>query len=119
MHELRKGGRVESPAAWIFGIARHKLLDHYRRRGRTESRFSTDIDVDIAVEAADDEARERAIAALAELPSTQRAVLVLHYMDGFSVAEVAAALERSVEAVESLLARGRRGFKLAYKEASE
>ncbi len=119
VRELRKGGRVESPAAWIFGIARHKLLDHYRRRGQTESRFSTETDVDVAIEPTDDDARGRAVAALGAVPPTQRAVLVLHYMDGFSVAEVAAILERSVEAVESLLARGRNGFKLAYKEASE
>lgn len=29
--ELRKGKRVDDPLAWIRGIARHKLMDHYRR----------------------------------------------------------------------------------------
>jgi len=119
VRELRRGGRVESPSAWIFGIARHKLLDHYRRCRRTESRFSTETDVDVTVDPADPEASDRAVEALKELPPAQRAVLVLHYMDGFSVAEVASTLERSVDAVESLLARGRRSFKIAYKEASE
>jgi RNA polymerase sigma-70 factor (ECF subfamily) len=119
VRELRKGGRVESPAAWIFGIARHKLVDHYRRRGRTESRVSAETDVDVAIEPADDDTGERAVAALRDVPAAQRAVLVLHYMDGFSVAEVAATIDRSLEAVESLLARGRRSFKIAYQEASQ
>ena len=32
--ELRKDRHVDEPMSWIFGIARHKLLDHYRRDGR-------------------------------------------------------------------------------------
>src|SRR5262245_27259618 len=34
--ELKKGKRVRTPIAWIYGIARHKLLDHYRRQERSE-----------------------------------------------------------------------------------
>jgi RNA polymerase sigma-70 factor, ECF subfamily len=30
--ELKKDKRVATPVAWIYGIARHKLLDHYRRQ---------------------------------------------------------------------------------------
>lgn len=120
VNELRKGRIVETPAAWIFGIARHKLLDHYRRSRQLETRFDGEREVDVAmsIDLDGDDVRERVIAALAAVPPAQRAVLVLHYLDGFSVAQVAATLERSVEAVESLLARGRRGFKLAYKEAA-
>ena len=36
VRELKKGRRPEAPIPWIYGIARHKLLDHYRRRERTE-----------------------------------------------------------------------------------
>ena len=32
--ELKKDRRVKTPVAWIYGIARHKLLDHYRRQER-------------------------------------------------------------------------------------
>jgi DNA-directed RNA polymerase specialized sigma24 family protein len=44
---------------------------------------------------------------------------VLCYVDGFSVAEAATVLGTSVEAVESLLARGRQSFKRAYEEGIE
>ena len=62
------------------------------------------------------EAHDRAVAALAAVPASQRAALVLRHFDGYSVPEVAAMLGKSVEAVESLLARGRATFRVAYTE---
>jgi RNA polymerase sigma-70 factor (ECF subfamily) len=46
--------------------------------------------------------------ALAELPDRQRVALTLVHFEGLSNIEAAAALEVSVDALESLLARGRR-----------
>src|SRR5262245_15788032 len=34
VNELKKRRRVKTPMGWIYGIARHKLLDHYRRQER-------------------------------------------------------------------------------------
>ena len=34
--ELKKGRQVAAPIAWIYGIARHKLLDYYRRQEQDE-----------------------------------------------------------------------------------
>ncbi|MEP6812458.1 MAG: RNA polymerase sigma factor [Actinomycetota bacterium] len=113
--ELKKGRPVDAPVAWIYGIARHKLLDHYRRQERLERRRLRE---PAAEPAPPHEADDRALAALAAVPATQRIALVLRHVDGLSVPEVAAALGRSIEAVESLLARGRVGFKRAYGEAS-
>ena len=119
--ELRKGRRVEAPIPWIYGIARHKLLDHYRRQQRAERAVETDVGrelADVPLDASGEEARDRAIAALAGVPAAQRAALALRYLDGFSTAEVAAVLGKSAKAVESLLGRGRESFKRAYLEAS-
>ena len=118
--ELQKGKRVEAPIAWVYGIARHKLLDHYRRQTRTERELSLawqadEIENELLVPD-DEEGRERATAALASVAASQRAALVLVYLDGFSVPEAARLLGRSVEAVESLLARGRQAFKRSYLE---
>lgn len=118
--ELKKDKQVDTPVAWIYGIARHKLLDHYRREERTERELSLawradEIDDELVVP---DEARERATAALASVAASQRAALVLCYVDGYSVPEAARLLSKSVEAVESLLARGRQAFKRSYLEAS-
>jgi RNA polymerase sigma-70 factor (ECF subfamily) len=118
--ELKKGKRVRQPSAWIYGIARHKLLDHYRREQRSNRQVILDSTLDEVEEepvAPDDRAgRERAIAALSAVTASQRAALVLCYVDGYSVPEAARLLGKSVEGVESLLARGRQTFKRAYLE---
>jgi RNA polymerase sigma-70 factor (ECF subfamily) len=120
--ELKKGRRVATPMGWIYGIARHKLLDHYRRQERAERELLVAFEADeiegVLVLPDDARARERAVTALVSVAATQRAALVLCYLDGFSVAETAALLGKSVEAVESLLARGRQSFKRAYREES-
>jgi RNA polymerase sigma-70 factor (ECF subfamily) len=121
--ELRKGVLVEAPVSWVLGIARHKLVDHYRSEARRERRLEVawqaeEIEARLA-DADDEEARRRALAALDGVPALQRAALVLRYLDGLSVPEVAAALGRSVEAAESLLARGRESFKRLYMGAGD
>jgi RNA polymerase sigma-70 factor (ECF subfamily) len=116
--ELRKGRRPEAPIPWIYGIARHKLLDHYRRQVRAEQPLA---DVELALDESplpeqDDGGRERAVAALAAVPISQRTVLVLCYLDGFTATEVGDELGKSTAAVYSLLERGRESFKRAYLE---
>ncbi len=121
--ELRRGTVVVAPVPWILGIARHKLLDHLRRQRRsgwTLLSWEDTVDHDALIAPEDDEvARERAIAALAVVPSPQREALVLRYLDGFSVPEVAVALDRSVSAAESLLTRGRVAVRRSFQEASD
>jgi RNA polymerase sigma-70 factor, ECF subfamily len=119
--ELRKGRRVDAPMRWIYGIARHKLLDHYRRAEQIERTHARDPDAELGEIALDEnvgDARDRAVAALAAVAASQRAALVLCYLDGFSVREIAAALGKSTAAVHSLLERGRAAFKSAYLEAA-
>ncbi len=117
--ELKKGRRPEVPIPWIYGIARHKLLDHYRRQERAELPVDPQIELpELPLEAPSLGVREDAIAALAAVPAAQRAALVLHYVDGFSMREVAGLLDRTEKAVEGLLGRGRETFKRAYLEAS-
>ncbi|MFP3468128.1 sigma factor-like helix-turn-helix DNA-binding protein, partial [Leifsonia sp. SIMBA_070] len=48
---------------------------------------------------------------LSALPERQRAAIVLVHLEEMSNIDAAAAMEVSVEALESLLARGRRGLK--------
>jgi RNA polymerase sigma-70 factor (ECF subfamily) len=120
--ELRRGKPVAVPLPWLFGIARHKLLDHLRRQRRAGWTLLSwdDAGDDELIAPEDDEAaRERAILALAIIPSPQREALVLRYLDGFSVPEVATALGRSVSAAESLLARGRVAFRRAFQEVGD
>lgn len=120
VRELKKGRRPETPIPWIYGIARHKLLDHYRRSEKA-GRLVPTVDADIAelaVDADPDPGRDQIVAALDAVPASQRAALVLHHLDGFSMREIVDLLGKSEKAVESLLGRGRESLRRAYLEAS-
>jgi RNA polymerase sigma-70 factor (ECF subfamily) len=115
--ELKRGKVVAAPLPWVLGIARHKLFDQLRRQRRQGwSLISWDADIaddDLVLEE-EDGGNDRAAAALAAVPSPQREAIALRYIDGLSVPEVARAVDRSVPATESLLARGRASFKRHY-----
>jgi RNA polymerase sigma-70 factor (ECF subfamily) len=120
--EINRGRPVAAPLPWIVGIARHKLIDHVRRQRRSGwSLISWEDALAEEAPAAEPERidAEQAAAALAAVPSPQREALALRYLDGFSVPQVAAALGRSVEATESLLARGRVSFRRACAEVRD
>ena len=121
MREINSGTLVGQPLPWIIGIARHKLLDHLRR-ARTAHLFVIVSPARLVPETNDEpssfevERRDQVLAALAAVPSPQRDALILHYMDGLPVAEIAVALGRSRSAAESLLARARTEFRTQYLE---
>lgn len=121
VRQIGKGTRVDAPMPWLIGIARHRLVDHYRATAAEERRYRPFDDA--AFDLADDRDefaavldRQQAIVALDALPASQRLVISLRYLDGLSVPEIAAAVSKSVHAVESLLARGRATFKQHYLE---
>jgi RNA polymerase sigma-70 factor (ECF subfamily) len=114
---VRSGDPSPLSVPWLIGVARHKLVDHWRRQGREERRLR--ILTDEAPAAADPwDAELDAMAArrtLGRLAPQHRAALTLRYVDDLPVAEVAALLGRSVHATEALLVRARVMFRRAYE----
>ena len=113
LRKVEDGGIEEVTMAWLHGVARHKLADHWRRQER-ENRRVERWGADQRGAVVEAGPGERVLAALEELPVPQRAALVLHYLDDVPVQEVAAMLGRSTSATESLLARARHAFRGAY-----
>jgi RNA polymerase sigma-70 factor, ECF subfamily len=102
--------------AWLVGVARHKLVDHWRREGR-ESRGLQLLagDDNDAIDDSDERfERARTREVLGELGAHHRAALTLRYLDGLSVPEVAKILDRTVHATEALLVRARNAFRVEY-----
>lgn len=113
------GGLVIDSAGvrpWLRRVASNLAIDRIRSRRRTDV---TDEVPEIAVAAEQlkalegDAVAERVDRALQALPERQRLALTLFHFEGLSQREVAASMDISDEAVESLLARGRRGLKAA------
>jgi RNA polymerase sigma-70 factor (ECF subfamily) len=115
----RQGGPPELTVAWLVGVARHKLVDHWRRVAREQRGLA---DAEAEAETLDDPwgdvlDAEAAHAALALLSAQHRVALTLRYLDGLPVAEVATHLDRSLHATETLLVRARAALRRIYREA--
>jgi len=103
-------------STWLYRIARNKALDHIRKRRPTVD--PDDVTLTDPDTAPDRPLKQRQTAvavrdALDRLPERQRAAIVLVHYEYLSGAEASAALDITVEALESLLARGRRALRAA------
>ncbi|MBK5223293.1 MAG: sigma-70 family RNA polymerase sigma factor [Acidimicrobiia bacterium] len=111
---VRRDTVPDLTVAWLIGVARHKLVDHWRRKGRER-------DVDAPGADAVDEWDVHldqlvARSTLAELGSHHRSALTLRYLDGLPVREVAACLGRTEGATEVLLVRAKAAFRARYEK---
>src|SRR5207237_7821552 len=114
--ELGEQGGVSTPRLrpWLFRIAHSRAVDLLGGRAvwRTEPIESA---VDVADQANPDpvemlmrqEAVKTAVSRFAELPTTQRSVVILKDVLDESLSEIAALLDLTVDAVKGHLARGR------------
>lgn len=113
---IRRGAVSAVTVAWLMGIARHKLVDHWRRVAREERKISAvaesapestdpwNIELDMML------ARD----VLADLGAHHRSALTLRYLDDLPVRQVAEILDRTEHATEALLVRARHAFRARY-----
>lgn len=107
--------------AWMLGIARHKVQDHYRRVLNSVP-FPDDAEdprdaVDFMLIA--EQSGQRVEEVLAKLSEDYRTVLLWRYWDKRSGEDIALELGRSPKAVERLLARAREKFKHEWQRKEE
>lgn len=98
-------------SAWTLAIARHKLIDQWRRRGRREADLTSLDELDDGEQPAapggdEPQARRDLGVLLQSIPAAQRDAIVLTKIEGLSVAEAAERTGASVAAVKVQVHRG-------------
>lgn len=120
-----RGQTAAETAAWLKQILRRQLIDAYRQQRRLKRDVQREVPLEASVDGSfsraegwatvhstpsqhvsRDEELLRMAEALTELPDAQREAIVLHHLQGATLAEVAERLQRTEAAVAGLLHRG-------------
>ncbi|AKQ43289.2 ECF-type sigma factor [Aurantiacibacter atlanticus] len=104
LHEKRHTldpGRPVTP--WMYAIANYKLIDQFRKRGRSRLVFDDDVDMDVA---ADSFAGMDIAALLGELPDTQAEAIRLTHIEGLTSREAGQRIGIGISATKLRVHRG-------------
>ncbi|MCA9654994.1 MAG: sigma-70 family RNA polymerase sigma factor [Myxococcales bacterium] len=109
--------------AYLFGVARRMLYQHYRRlRARDHVDFGScsvrDLGPSPSTAFRRAESRELMIEALRQVPIDFQIALELHYFEGLASPEIAAVLEIETATVRTRLHRGRKLLRAAFDQLS-
>lgn len=103
---------------FLFSICQHKIIDFYRRKKMRHAVFSQMPQLEALISpllSPEEEldvtlAKEKIHAVLGKLMPRYRQILILKYMEGHSVEEIAKKLALTFKSVESQLFRARKAF---------
>lgn len=107
---------------WLCSIAKNKLRENYRRAIYREKREFSDNDslvehassFDLEKVVLDNETRLYVLEVLKEMNPLYRCALIMKYIDGLSVKEIAKVLGKTAKAVDGVLQRSKAAFEKAY-----
>ena len=108
--------------SWLFGIAHQKCIQRWRKRAREEMLRDEFIDVPPEFETGPDELLIRQeeeagfMKLLNQLPPPQRSVLLLHFVEDFSLEEIAGITGVSVGTVKSRLHYAKKTLRRLWEE---
>jgi RNA polymerase sigma-70 factor (ECF subfamily) len=109
---------------WLMSIARNRVVDHWRSGKRATTSIDGLLDA-ASDDALPDERVTRDVEtqtlqqALLRLPDDQRDVLILRFIEGYSHAETADVLKKSVVAVRQIQVRALRAMQKQLTEAGD
>ncbi len=95
-------------SGWLYRIAHNLVVDHFREKGRAHH---VSLDTGLPLHATDRDPFEEAVrsvrhdvlrAAISRLTEDQATVIVMRFLEGYSIAEVAQALGKTEGAIKAL-----------------
>ena len=98
--------------AWIFRIAHNLLVDHYRK-SKFETRLFENIpdEKDLSEEIAQRFENRNILKAVRKLSPSQREIVIMKFIEGFSNKEIADVLKKKEDAIRALQYRALRQLK--------
>ena len=110
LHAVHRGaGPDENARAWLYRVAHNWITDHYRRKSSQSLSIETDLYADPEGNPSKVVGKlleqERVRKALLNLPSEQRLVVELRFLEEWPHESVAAVLGKSIEATRALQSR--------------
>jgi RNA polymerase sigma-70 factor (ECF subfamily) len=118
---LRDDARFSS---WLFGIAHQQCVQHWRRSSREQESLGElahtpeGVSEDPGEMLIRREQEEEFMRLLNRLPETQRAVLLLHYLEDFTLEEIADTVDAPIGTVKSRLHHARRALRSLMEKAA-
>jgi len=114
--------KIDNPQAFLYQIARNLVVDHYREKGRTQTVSAdcisiTDPRVNLEEETQANSELDTIKAVLTTLKDEYQEVVIWHYIDDLSIAEIAKMLKKSEGAVRVTLHRALKAVKKEIGEA--
>jgi len=120
---MREKRQIKSISAYMYAIARHKIVDRLRRKKLKKILLSAIPEYVVNACAAvlfQEETRESEISdavyhTLKKIPNEYALIIRLKYIEGLSVSDIAAKLTMSFKSAESMLFRARKAFVRSYQ----
>lgn len=109
---------------WLFGIAHQKCIQHWRNQNRQEDAMlefaeaPTDFEEDPRQTLIRRENESQFLRLLEELPMLQRTVLVLYYIEEFTLVEIASITGTTLGTIKSRLHNARKAFRNLWERES-
>ena len=113
--DLRPGSNIQ---AWLVTIAKHKAIDHHRRRARLPVPVE-DIQDRPGAATPDIADSQELWAALEDLPHKQREAVAYHYIAGLPYVDVAEILGNSEAAARRAAADGIKKLRATYRHTTD
>jgi RNA polymerase sigma-70 factor, ECF subfamily len=107
---------IDNPQAFLYQIARNLVIDHYREKGKSQTVSIdvvplTDTDIDLEEKVAKSSDMDMIRTCLTDLKEDYQEIVVWHYIDDYSIPEIAQMVDKSEGAVRVMLHRALKSLK--------